>query len=99
MIPVAHWPAPFAALGADSATLAAPWPRIVIGCGWRSIPFVLAIKRASRGRTFTIQLQDPRINPKHFDLVVPPEHDDLRGDNVMSIRENRRNTIYRLKFV
>ena len=85
LIPVAHWPAPFAALGADSAALAAPWPRIAIGCGWRSIPFVLAIKRASRGRTFTIQLQDPRIDPKHFDLVVPPEHDDLRGDNVMSM--------------
>ena len=32
LIPVTHWPTPFAALGADSATLAAPWPRVAIGC-------------------------------------------------------------------
>jgi len=85
MIPVTLWPAPFAALGAGSASFAPPWPRVVVACGWRSIPFALAIKRASGGRTFTIQLQDPRIDPKHFDLVVPPEHDAVRGANVVPI--------------
>lgn len=85
VLPVTLWPAPFAALGADSDRLEPPWPKVAIGCGWRSIPYILAIKRASAGRTFTIQLQHPRINPKHFDLVVPPEHDDLRGANVVPI--------------
>jgi hypothetical protein len=58
---------------------------VAIGCGWRSIPFMLAIKRSSKGATFTVQLQHPRIDPKRFDLVVPPEHDDLTGENVMPI--------------
>jgi uncharacterized protein len=82
---VTLWPAPFAALGPDSARLAAPWPRIAIGCGWRAIPYMLAIKRQSAGRTFTVQLQHPRVSVKHFDLVVPPEHDRLQGPNVVPI--------------
>jgi mitochondrial fission protein ELM1 len=30
-------------------------------------------------------LQDPRVNPREFDLVVPPLHDELEGANVLSI--------------
>ena len=85
LFPVAHWPAPLAALGAGSARIEPPWPIIAIGCGWRSIPYVLAVKRLSGGRTFTVQLQDPRVDPKRFDLVVPPEHDGLSGANVVPI--------------
>lgn len=85
VLPVAHWPFPFASLAVGSDRLQPPWPRLAIGCGWRAIPYILAIKRASAGRTFTIQLQHPRIEPKHFDLVVPPEHDGLSGANVVAI--------------
>ena len=84
LLPVTQWPAPFKALDASSSPFEPPWPKVAIGCGWRSIPYVLAIKRLS-GETFTIQLQDPRIDPKRFDLVVPPEHDDLTGANVEAI--------------
>ena len=83
LLPVTLWPMPFTALGPGSARFVPPWPKVAIGCGWRSIPYILAIKRASVGRTFTIQLQHPRIDPKRFDLVVPPEHDELRGTNVV----------------
>jgi uncharacterized protein len=85
MLPLTLWPSPFRALGAGSSTFAPPWPKLAVGCGWRSIPYMLAIKRQSGGSTFTIQLQDPRIDPKHFDLVVPPEHDGLKGANVEAI--------------
>lgn len=85
LLPVTAWPAPFSALGSGSSAFAAPWPKVVIGCGWRAIPYVLALKRLSAGETVTVQLQDPRIDPKHFDLVVPPEHDDLKGANVEAI--------------
>lgn len=85
LLPVTSWPALFGALGAGSSTFAPLWPKLAVGCGWRSIPYVLAVKRLSGGRTFTIQLQDPRIDPKHFDLVVPPEHDGLKGANVEAI--------------
>jgi mitochondrial fission protein ELM1 len=83
-LPTTMWPQPFRSLGSDSATFAPPWPRLTIACGWRSIPFVLAIKRLSGGQTFTVQLQDPRIALTHFDLVVPPLHDQVTGANVIA---------------
>ncbi|HEY2070202.1 MAG TPA: mitochondrial fission ELM1 family protein [Rhizomicrobium sp.] len=69
----------------DSSTFAPPWPRIVIGCGRQSIPFVRAIKEASGGRTLLVQTQNPRIAARNFDLVIPPEHDGLTGPNVFPI--------------
>jgi hypothetical protein len=62
-----------------------PWPRLLIGCGRQSIPFSRAVKRASGGRTMTVQCQDPRVDPACFDLVIPPEHDELTGPNVFPI--------------
>lgn len=85
MLPVTLWPAPFAALGPGSSPLNPPWPDLVIGCGWRSIPYMLAIKRLSGGKTLTVQTQDPRIRPDLFDIVVAPEHDRTRGGNVFAI--------------
>lgn len=85
MLPVTMWPSPFAALGPKSTPLTPPWPDLVIGCGWRSIPFMLAIKKASGGKTLAVQTQDPRIRPDLFDVVVAPEHDRTRGGNVFAI--------------
>ncbi|NOT42438.1 MAG: hypothetical protein HOP13_18330 [Alphaproteobacteria bacterium] len=85
LLPVTMWPSPLSALDAKSSTFEPPWPKVAVGCGWRSIPYVLAVKRLSGGKTFTVQLQDPRIDTKHFDLVVPPEHDDLKAPNVEAI--------------
>ncbi|PWC54521.1 mitochondrial fission ELM1 family protein [Azospirillum sp. TSO22-1] len=63
-----------------------PWPDLVIASGRQSIAPSLRIRKASRGRTFTVQIQDPQINPRHFDLVVVPQHDRLRGPNVLVTR-------------
>ncbi len=60
-----------------------PWPDILIASGRKSIAVSRYIKRKSRGKTFTVQVQDPRINPSAFDLVAVPGHDSLRGDNVL----------------
>lgn len=76
---------PFRHLVKTAVVPTPPWPRLVIGCGRQSIPFVRAIRRASRGRTLTVQCQDPRVDPRAFDLVVPPEHDGLKGPNVFPI--------------
>ena len=83
--PVSSWPAPFLALSTDSSSFEPPWPKIVIGCGWRAIPYVIEVKRRSGGKTFAVQLQDPKVSTEIFDLVVPPEHDGLTGANVTSI--------------
>ena len=54
---------------------------IAIGCGRQAIAPLLHLKR-TRPSVFTAYVQDPRLDPKHFDLVVAPEHDELAGPNV-----------------
>jgi len=76
---------PFSRLAAGSDAIAPPWPRIAIGVGRGSIPLMRAIKDASGGRTLLVQCQDPRVPAKQFDLVIPPEHDDVSGPNVFPI--------------
>ena len=73
----------FAASPAGDA-IRPPWPDLLIGTGRQSIAPSLAVRKLSRGRTFTVQIQDPQINPRHFDLVVVPRHDKLRGPNVLT---------------
>lgn len=80
------WATPFPrqALSDQSDMIDPPWPDIFIGCGRQSIPFALGVKSWSRGSTFTVQLQDPRMNPREFDLVVAPSHDELEGPNIIA---------------
>ncbi len=63
--------------------LEAPWPDLLIASGRKSVAASRYIKRMSGGKTFTVQIQDPRISPRHFDLLAVPEHDPARGDNVV----------------
>jgi mitochondrial fission protein ELM1 len=65
------------------AHLQPPWPALVIGCGRHAALLTRWIRRASAGRTFTIQILDPRVDPAHFDLVIAPRHDELAGVNVI----------------
>ncbi|MEP1231134.1 MAG: mitochondrial fission ELM1 family protein [Litorimonas sp.] len=56
-------------------------PQMAIGCGRQAIAPLLALKKAFPD-VMTIYVQDPRMTPAEFDLVIAPEHDGLRGDNV-----------------
>ena len=56
-------------------------PDMVIGCGRQAIAPLLAIKKAWP-QSFTAYVQDPRMNPALFDLVIAPAHDRLAGPNV-----------------
>jgi len=62
-----------------ASTLAQP-PRIAIGCG-RQAALATRLLRARGSRV--LQLLDPRLDARHWDLVVAPDHDGLRGDNVI----------------
>jgi len=55
---------------------------IAIGCGRQAIAPLRALKKTWGEKVFTVYIQDPHINAKYFDLVIAPEHDGLRGDNV-----------------
>lgn len=60
-----------------------PWPNLVLAGGRKAIAAARYIKKKSPD-TFTVFLQNPRINPCHFDLVAAPAHDGLRGRNVVT---------------
>ncbi len=64
--------------------IAGPFPDICIASGRRAVPYLRAVKAASGGQTFTVYLKDPRIGTKAADFIWVPEHDRLRGPNVLS---------------
>lgn len=64
--------------------LAPPYPDLLVASGRRAIPYVRAVKRASKGRTFTVILKDPRTGSGAADLIWVPAHDRLRGANVVA---------------
>jgi uncharacterized protein len=78
------WLRPLAAAGADGDRLEPPWPDLLIGCGRNAVAPARAVKRASGGRTFWVQIQDPRFGRDQADLLVVPQHDPAKGANVIT---------------
>lgn len=62
----------------ESSPLLPPWPDLVIATGRHSILSALSVRQRSRRRSFLVQIQNPVISPRHFDLVVVPRHDGIR---------------------
>ncbi|MGW9331814.1 mitochondrial fission ELM1 family protein [Bosea sp. NPDC055594] len=60
-----------------------PFPDIAIASGRRAVAYLRALKKASNGRSFTVFLKDPRTGTGAADLIWVPQHDRLRGDNVL----------------
>lgn len=75
---------PGARLAWPADTLTPPWPRMVIGCGREAALFTRVLRQLSHGACHGVQILDPRIDPKHWDLVIAPQHDDLHGANVLN---------------
>jgi len=67
----------------SGSPLAGPFPDLVIGSGRRAIPYLRYVKRASRHQSLTVCLKDPHTGSTAADLIWVPEHDALRGDNVL----------------
>ncbi len=72
-------------LAKDSAQLEPPWPDLWIGAGRLATTFALSMRKWTDGKTYVVQVQDPRWPAQLFDLLVPPRHDRVPGDNVVSI--------------
>lgn len=75
---------PKEAPGREGGPLEGPLPALVIGSGRRAASSLAAIKRASGGKSFTAFLKDPRTAPAIADFIWVPQHDALRGENVMT---------------
>ncbi len=65
-----------------AAELARGAPGLAIGCGRQG---ALATRLAAEHGARTVQILDPRIGSRHWDVVVVPAHDRLRGGNVVTL--------------
>ena len=63
----------------------ADWPDLWVAAGRATLPLSIRARRWSGGKTYVVQIQDPRVPAHMFDLVIPPKHDRLDGDNVLPI--------------
>lgn len=84
-LPADKWPAPLKSLPkAQQAQLTPPWPDVWIAAGRRSAALTREVREQSGGKTLTVQILNPRIEPGNFDLLVAPAHDGVTGDNVIT---------------
>ena len=60
--------------------------KIVISCGRKSVIPSAALKKRFGNEIFNIHIQDPKVSYKHFDLIISPEHDKIKGDNVLTTK-------------
>jgi mitochondrial fission protein ELM1 len=77
-----HLPGAATAFGPAFAHALAQPPALAIGCGRQA---ALATRLLRTGGTATVQILDPRLSQSHWDVVVAPRHDGLRGDNVVQV--------------
>jgi mitochondrial fission protein ELM1 len=82
-----RWTAPRGAMaehafGTSFAQAQRTPPELAIGCGRQA---ALATRVLRRRGVRTVQILDPRIPTRHWDLVIAPEHDRLDGDNVIAM--------------
>ena len=62
------------------------FPDLLVTCGRRMAGLSIAMRHRARiaGQPMkTIHIQDPRLDPACFDILLVPAHDPVRGDNVI----------------
>jgi mitochondrial fission protein ELM1 len=57
---------------------------LVISCGKKSVKASIYLKKKFKGLVFNIHIQDPKSNHHLFDLIISPEHDQLKKPNNIS---------------
>lgn len=75
------WPKPLSVVA--EAVRGPRLPDLAFGCGGAAAPVLAALRRA--GST-VVQIQNPRMDPRRFDLLVVNHHDEMTGPNVVVVR-------------
>jgi mitochondrial fission protein ELM1 len=57
---------------------------IVISCGRKSVIPSIYLKKKYKNKIVNIHIQDPKVSLNNFDFIVAPDHDGLKGENVIS---------------
>jgi mitochondrial fission protein ELM1 len=76
--------APSEGFGSPPSQFCPPWPDFAFAIGRLTIPYIRRLKRMAGIGTYTVILLDPKVSPKTADLFWVPEHDKLRGPNVIT---------------
>ncbi len=79
-LPARMWPVP---LRAVASQLHGTLPPLSIGCGGMGAIVAAALRR--RGVP-VVQIQDPRMDLRRFDVIVAGHHDEIDGPNVVLTR-------------
>jgi len=59
---------------------------IVISCGRKSVIPSIYLKQKFKNKIMNIHIQDPKVSLDNFDFIVAPEHDSLKGKNVLTTK-------------
>ena len=59
---------------------------IVISCGRKSVIPSIYLKKKFKNKIINIHIQDPKVSLDNFDFIVAPEHDGLKGKNVLTTK-------------
>ena len=70
------------AFGEDFQRMLDMPPVLAIGCG-RQAALATRVLRDRGARV--VQILDPRVDPRHWDVLVAPQHDRVRGRNVLTM--------------
>ena len=57
---------------------------LLISCGKKSVKASIFLKKKFKDLVFNIHIQDPKSNHNFFDLIISPEHDQLKKPNNIS---------------
>jgi len=57
---------------------------VVISCGRKSVIPSIYLKKKFKNKIINIHIQEPKVSLDNFDFVVVPEHDNLKGNNVLT---------------
>ncbi len=57
---------------------------IIISCGRKSVIPSIYLKKKIKKKIINIHIQDPKVSLTNFDYVIVPEHDSLKGNNVIT---------------
>ncbi len=57
---------------------------VVISCGRKSVIASIYLKKKCKSKIINIHIQEPKVLLDNFDFVVAPEHDGLKGSNVLT---------------
>jgi uncharacterized protein len=84
-----RWLAPYGPISPRDAPqqpnspIAPPFPDILFAAGRQTVPYLRRVRKQSSGKTFTVFIKDPYTGPGTADAIWVPEHDTLRGENVI----------------